>query len=61
MQVFEPESEIEFSGGEVAARNEAENGVLDLGRKFGEGIAGVGASDGIEFVEAEVVVEGCWG
>ena len=58
MQVFEPEGEIEFLSGEVAAGDEAENGVLDLGGKFGEGKTGAGTSDGVELVEAEVVVDG---
>lgn len=58
MELFEPEGEVELSGGEVAAGDEAEDGVLDLGRKFGEGIAGAGAGDSVELVEAEVVVEG---
>lgn len=58
VEVFEPEGEVEFLSGEVAAGDEAEDGVLDLGRKFGEGVAGAGASDGVELVEAEVVVEG---
>jgi hypothetical protein len=38
--------------GEVAAGDEAGDGVLDLGRKFGEGVAGASASDGVELVEA---------
>ena len=58
MKVFEPEGEVELSGGEIAAGDEAEDGVLDLGWEFGEGVAGAGAGDGVEFVEAELVVEG---
>ena len=58
MEIFEPEGEVELSGGEIAGGDEAEGGVLDLGGKFGEGVAGVGAGDGVEFVEAELVVEG---
>ena len=58
MEVFEPEGEVELSGGEVACGDEAEDGVLDLGGEFGEGVAGAGAGDGVELVEAEFVVEG---
>ena len=58
MQVFEPEGEVELSGDEVAAGDEAEKGILNFGGKFGEGIASVGAGDGVDLVEAEVVVEG---
>ena len=58
MELFEPEGEVEFSGGEVAGGDEAEDGVLDFGGEFGEGVAGAGAGDGVEFVEAELVVEG---
>ena len=58
MEVFEPEGEVELSGGEVAGGDEAEDGVLDLGWEFGEGVAGAGAGDGVELVEAELVVEG---
>ena len=57
MQVFEPEREIEFSGGEVAAGDEAEKGILNFGGKFGEGITGVSARDGVDFVETKMVVE----
>ena len=63
MEVFEPEGQVEFSGGEVAGGDEAEDGVLNLGGKFGEGVAGAGAGDGVEFVEAELIVEretACW-
>ena len=58
MQVFQPEGEVEFSSGEVAGGDEAEDGVLDLGGEFGEGVAGAGAGDCVELVEAELVVEG---
>jgi len=58
VEVFEPEGEVELSGGEVAGGDEAEDGVLDLGRKFGEGVAGTGAGDGVEFVQAELIVDG---
>ena len=58
MQVFKPDGEVEFSGGEVAGGYEVEDGVLEVGGEFGEGVAGAGAGDAIEFVEAELVVEG---
>ena len=58
VEIFKPEGEVEFSGGEVAGGDEAEDGVLDLGGEFGESVAGAGAGDGVEFVEAEPVVEG---
>lgn len=58
MQVFEPESEVELSGGEVAGGDEAEDGILNFGRELGKGVAGAGAGDGVEFVEAELVIEG---
>ena len=58
VEIFKPEGEVEFSGGEVAGGDEAEDGVLDLGGEFGEGVAGAGTGDGVEFVEAEPVVEG---
>jgi hypothetical protein len=55
---FQPEGEVELSGGEVAGGDEAEDGVLDLGGEFGEGVAGAGAGDGVELVEAELIVKG---
>jgi hypothetical protein len=58
VELLEPESQIEFSGDEVAASDEAEDGVLDFGGEFGEGVAGAGAGDGVELVEAELVIEG---
>ena len=58
MEVFEPEGEVELSGGEIAAGDEAEDGVLNFSGEFGEGVAGAGAGDGVEFVEAELIVEG---
>jgi hypothetical protein len=58
MEFVEPEGEVELSGGEVAGGNEAEDGVLDFSGEFGEGVAGAGAGDGVEFVEAELVVDG---
>ena len=58
MQVLEPEGEVEFLSGEVAAGDEAKDGVLEIGGKLGEGVACVGAGDGVELIEAEVVVEG---
>ena len=58
MEVFEPEGEVEFSGGEIAAGDEAEDGVLNFGWEFGEGVAGSGAGDGVEFVEAELIIDG---
>jgi hypothetical protein len=57
VQVFEPEGEVEFSGGEAAAGDEAEKSVLEIGGKLGKGVAGVSTSDGVELVEAEVVIE----
>jgi hypothetical protein len=57
VEVFEPEGEVELSGCEIPARDEAEDGVLDFGGEFGEGVAGAGASNGVEFVEAELAVE----
>jgi hypothetical protein len=58
VEVFEPEGEVELSGGEVAGGNEAKDGVLDLVRESGEGVAGAGAGDGVELIEAELIVEG---
>jgi hypothetical protein len=58
VKFFEPESEVELSGGEVAGGDEAEDGVLNLRWEFGEGVAGAGAGDGVEFVEPELIVEG---
>ncbi len=58
MEIFEPEGEVELSGGEVAGGDEVEDGILDLGGELGEGIAGAGAGDGVELVKAELVVEG---
>ncbi len=58
MEVFEPEGQVELSGGEVAGGDQAEDGVLDFGGEFGEGVTGAGAGDGVELVEAELVVEG---
>jgi len=47
--------------GEIAGGDQAEDGVLDFGGEFGEGITGAGAGDGVEFVEAELIVDGDWG
>src|SRR5271155_2050016 len=58
VEVFEPEGEVEFAAGEVAGGDEAEDGVLELGGELVEGVAGAGAGDGFELVEAEAVVEG---
>ena len=58
---FEPEGEVEFSGGDIAAGNEAEDSVLNFGREFGKGIAGAGAGDRVEFVEPQLIVEDDWG
>ena len=58
MEVFEPEGEVEFSGGDIAAGDEAEDSVLNFGRQFGEGVAGAGAGDRVEFVEPQLIVEG---
>jgi hypothetical protein len=58
VKVFEPEGEVELSCGEVAGGDEAEDGVLDFRGELGEGVAGAGASDGVELVEAELIVEG---
>jgi hypothetical protein len=57
VEVFEPAGEVELAGGEVAGGDEVEDGVLELGGKLGEGVAGAGASDGVELVEAELIVE----
>ena len=61
VEVFEPEGEVELSGGEVAGGDKAEDGILDLVGEFGEGVAGTGAGYGVEFVEAELVVKGSMG
>ena len=58
MQVFKPEGEVELSGGEVAGGDEAEDGVLDLGWKLGKGVAGAGAGDNVELIEAKLIVDG---
>jgi len=58
VELLEPKSQIEFSGGEIAGGDEAEDGVLDFGGEFGEGVAGAGTGDGVELVEADLVVEG---
>ena len=58
MQIFEPKGEVELSGGEVSGGDEAEDGVLDFGGKFGEGVTGAGTGDGVELVEAELIVDG---
>jgi hypothetical protein len=58
VQVFEPVGEVEFAAGEVAGGNEAENGVLKLGGKLGEGVVGAGAGDGFDLVETEAIVKG---
>jgi hypothetical protein len=58
VEVFEPEGEVELSRGEVASGDEAEDGILDFGWEFGEGVAGAGAGNGVELVEAELIVEG---
>ncbi len=58
VEVFEPAGEVEFAAGEVARGDEAEDGVLELGWEFGVGVAGAGAGDGFDLVEAEAVVEG---
>jgi len=58
VEVFEPVGEVEFAGGDVAGGDEAEDGVLEVGGELGEAVAGAGASDGFQLVEAEAVVEG---
>ena len=58
LEVFEPEGEVEFAGGDVAGGDEAKNGLLKLEGELGEPVAGAGAGDGFELVEAEPVVEG---
>ena len=58
LQVFEPVGQVELAGGEVAGGDEAEDGVLNFGGEFGEGIPCAGAGDGVEFVEAQLIVEG---
>ncbi len=57
VEVLQPESEVEFSGGEVAGGDEAEDCVLDLGGEFGERVTGAGAGNCVELVEAELVVD----
>jgi len=57
VEVLQPESEVELSGGEVAGGDEDEDGVLNLGGEFGERVARAGAGNCVEFVEAELVVE----
>ncbi len=57
-EVFEPEREVDFRGGEVARGDKAEDGFLEVGGKLGEGVAGAGAGEGVELVEAEGVVDG---
>jgi hypothetical protein len=52
VEVFEPEGEVELSGGEVAGGDETQDGVLNFSREFGEGVASVGAGDDVELVEA---------
>ena len=58
MEVFEPAGEVEFAAGEVAGGDEAEDGVLELGGEFGEGVVGAGAGDDFDLVETEAVVKG---
>jgi hypothetical protein len=55
-KVFEPVGEVEGGGGEVAGGDEVEHGVLEVGGEFGEGVVGVGAGEGVEGVEAKLVV-----
>ena len=57
MKIFEPVGEVEIAGGEISGGDEVEDGVLEFGKEFDEGITGVGAGKGVEFVEAELVVE----
>lgn len=54
-EVFEPEGEVEILRGEVAGGDEVEHGVLKLGGELGEGIAGTGAGEGVECIQAEGV------
>ena len=58
VQVVEPEGEVEFSGGQVSGSDEADHGVLNLGREIGKGKGGEVAGHGVEFVEAELIVGG---
>ena len=58
VEFFEPEGEVELSGGKVAGGDEVEDGVLNFGWKLGEGVAGAGAGEDVKFVEAEMIVEG---
>jgi hypothetical protein len=58
VEVFEPEGEVELSSSEIAAGDELQDGILNFGREFGEWVAGAGAGDSVELVEAELVVEG---
>jgi len=57
VKIFKPEGEIEVTGGEVTGGDEVEDGVLEFGKEFDEGVTGAGAGEGVEFVEAELVVE----
>jgi hypothetical protein len=58
VEVFKPEGQVDFSGGDVAGGNQAEDGILNLLREFGERVAGASADNGVEFVEAELIVDG---
>lgn len=58
MEIFEPAGEVELAGSEVAAGDEVENGVLKVGGELDECVAGAGAGEEVEFVEAEPIVEG---
>ena len=58
LEVFQPEGQVEFAGGEVAGGDEIEDGFLKLDGEFGEGITGTSAGDGLDLIEAEPIVEG---
>ena len=64
MEVFKPDGQVDFSGGDVAGGDQAEDGVLNLFGELGERVAGASAGNGVEFVEAELIVggeRGQWG
>jgi hypothetical protein len=57
VKIFEPAGEVEVAGGEVSGSDEVEDGVLEFGKEFDEGVTGAGAGEGVEFIESELVVE----
>ena len=57
MKVFEPTSEIQPAGGEIAGGDEIEDGVLQFRRELGKGVASTDAGEGVEFVQTELVIQ----